>query len=139
METYQCNALSSCNVNSQLPVSAHFDSDLLFAAGHIQLDPSIHIGMYQWMWKQEPKHFVNQRIIVQKLRIGFIQIDEMGPANSTISPLLTFAKASQIATELLMSKNDFKVSYKWLICFRTRKGLYATLLHGEGGEARYIA
>ncbi len=48
-------------------------------------------------------------------------IDAMRRANLPVSPSLALTKAKQIANELLISKDDFKALYKWLMNFRLQR------------------
>jgi hypothetical protein len=58
----------------------------------------------------------------------------MRRARLLISPSLAIAKAKNIASTLSIFDSDFKASWQWLSCFRTRRGLQKMLLHGEGAE-----
>ena len=64
----------------------------------------------------------------------YIWIDTMHWANVPVSPSLAIEKAKWIATELSITKDDFKVSWQWASCFRSCKGLQKILLHGEDRE-----
>jgi hypothetical protein len=58
----------------------------------------------------------------------------MHRAKLPVPPSLAIAKAKNIASTLSISDSDFKASWQWLSCFRTRQGLQKMLLHGEGAE-----
>jgi len=58
----------------------------------------------------------------------------MRRARLPIPPSLAIAKAKIIAFTLSISDSDFKASWQWLSCFRTRRGLQKMLLHGEGAK-----
>jgi hypothetical protein len=64
----------------------------------------------------------------------YIWIDSMRRARFPIPPSLAITKAKNIAFTLSIFDSDFKASWQWLSCFRTRRGLQKMLLHGEGVE-----
>jgi hypothetical protein len=53
----------------------------------------------------------------------YIWIDSMRRAKLPVPPFLAIAKARSITSTLSISDLDFKVSWQWLSCFKTRRGL----------------
>ncbi len=64
----------------------------------------------------------------------YIWIDSMHRARLPVPPFLAIAKVKNTASTLSIFYLDFKASWQWLSCFRTRRGLQKMLLHGEGAE-----
>jgi len=58
----------------------------------------------------------------------------MRRARLPVLPSFAIAKVKNITSTLSISDSDFKASWQWLSCFKTRRGLQKMLLHGEGAE-----
>lgn len=61
-------------------------------------------------------------------------IEGMRRLELPIPPSLVMAKAAELAQAMDITQGQFKASWGWLASFRSRKGLKASLLYGEGAE-----